>query len=121
MFDFNNFLRQITEMDVSDIHLRVNEVPVVRKIQRGTGSVANNGTSASITLSGFTNINKMIVLLNGGTSVNASEYDSSYGITRLPFVGSLSLSSLTVNSDNPVTRKTACSFSYQVIEFWAQR
>jgi len=31
MFDFNNFLRQITEMNVSDIHLRVNEVPVVRK------------------------------------------------------------------------------------------
>ena len=31
MFDFENFLKQIVEMDVSDIHLRVNEAPVVRK------------------------------------------------------------------------------------------
>ena len=31
MFDFENFLKQIVEMDVSDIHLRVDEVPVVRK------------------------------------------------------------------------------------------
>ena len=30
-FDFENFLKQIVEMDVSDIHLRVDEVPVVRK------------------------------------------------------------------------------------------
>ena len=31
MFDFENFLKQIVEMDVSDIHLRVDEVPAVRK------------------------------------------------------------------------------------------
>jgi len=31
MFDFENFLRQITAMNVSDIHLRIEEVPVVRK------------------------------------------------------------------------------------------
>lgn len=31
MFDFENFLKQIVAMDVSDIHLRVNEVPIVRK------------------------------------------------------------------------------------------
>ncbi|MCQ2958281.1 MAG: PilT/PilU family type 4a pilus ATPase [Candidatus Gastranaerophilales bacterium] len=31
MFDFENFLKQIAQMDVSDIHLRVNEIPVVRK------------------------------------------------------------------------------------------
>lgn len=31
MFDFENFLEQIVQMDVSDIHLRVNEAPVVRK------------------------------------------------------------------------------------------
>ncbi len=31
MFDFENFLKQITQMDVSDIHLRVGEVPAVRK------------------------------------------------------------------------------------------
>ena len=29
--DFENFLKQVVQMDVSDIHLRVNEVPVVRK------------------------------------------------------------------------------------------
>ena len=31
MLDFENFLRQIVTMDVSDIHLRVDEVPIVRK------------------------------------------------------------------------------------------
>lgn len=31
MIDFENFLRQIVTMDVSDIHLRVDEVPIVRK------------------------------------------------------------------------------------------
>lgn len=31
LFDFENFLKQIAEMQVSDIHLRVNEVPIVRK------------------------------------------------------------------------------------------
>ena len=31
MMDFENFLKQIVTMDVSDIHLRVNEVPIVRK------------------------------------------------------------------------------------------
>lgn len=31
MFDFENFLKEIIEMGISDIHLRANEVPVVRK------------------------------------------------------------------------------------------
>lgn len=31
MFDFENFLKDIVQMGVSDIHLRVGEVPVVRK------------------------------------------------------------------------------------------
>ncbi len=30
-FDFEGFLKQVVEMDVSDIHLRVDEAPVVRK------------------------------------------------------------------------------------------
>jgi Tfp pilus assembly pilus retraction ATPase PilT len=31
MIDFDNFLKQIITMDVSDIHFRVGEVPVVRR------------------------------------------------------------------------------------------
>jgi len=31
MLDFKNFLKEIVEMEISDIHLRVYEVPVVRK------------------------------------------------------------------------------------------
>lgn len=105
-----------TAVGTVNTNLAGGKVPVVRKIQRGTGSISAIKTSVTITLSGFTNINKMIVLLDGGKSANGGSYDASFGITRLPYVGSLSTSSLTVKSDNTVDSE--CSFSYQVIELW---
>lgn len=90
------------------------KVPIVRKIQRGTFT-----QSGDITLSGFTNLNKMIVLLNGNGVTYETGSTSSYAYARNAYVQSLTVSKLTVylvkgyfDYDDEGTH------SYQVIEFW---
>lgn len=95
-------------------------VPIVRHIQRGTGSVAYNKTSAAVELSGFTNLEKMSVRVYGGRTVVAG--DNSKGEGYYPaYFGDVSTTSLTVKCDgdyDETRTNTKAYFSYEVIEFW---
>ena len=78
---------------------------IIKHIQRGFSyNPGANTTTPPITLTGFTNLEKMIVILNGYRFWGSSVYSPE-------FIQELTLTSLTVHGD------TGCSFSYQVIEF----
>lgn len=91
----------------------------IRRVQRGTGSMAYNVGEQSITLSGFTNVNKMFVLLNGNRPARSSTYSYLSGDA---YLGSLTTTALTVKTAGSVGDSTNvatdCTFSYQVIEFY---
>lgn len=77
-------------------------VPIIRHIQRGTASAGGH----TVALSGFSNIDKMIVLLNGGST------NGNLGDTPMPYVSSLSATRMRIEGGN------SASVSYQVIEFY---
>ena len=78
---------------------------VIKHIQRGKVTTSSSGAnSATVELAGFTNIDKMIVLLDGDAFFGNSVYSSVY-------VDSLSLTQL------KTLKATGGSYSYQVIEF----
>lgn len=80
----------------------------VKHIQRGlVGSGTKDGNYFKITLSGFTNLSKMVVLLNGDT------HPSNSSVYSAVWVSSLTLDTLTVG----VSSSDYVSASYQVIEF----
>lgn len=86
----------------------------IRHIQSGVVEVGYRNTT--VTLSGFSNENKMIVLING---VN-SAYESATGNSSVTgHIGVLnSISKLTISQSNTLDRSTVESnVSYQVIEF----
>lgn len=87
----------------------------IRKIQRGTFAVnaTTNGGSTSVTLSGFSDVNKMSVRLEGSSFKTGS--NSSPAI--LPYVSALTASKLTVKNqtDGNGSNQTG---SYEVIEFY---
>ena len=86
----------------------------IRHIQRGVVKVDYD--PVNVTLSGFSNENKMIVLING---VN-SDYESATGNSSVTgHIGVLnSISKLTISQSNTLDRSSAESnVSYQVIEF----
>lgn len=92
-------------------------VPIIRHIQRGVVSMSS---SVTITLSGFTNSNKMIAIIQGsgraGTYTN-TEYSFAYGVSH--FMSDLTTSKLTIKSHASVGSNVAyLEASYQVIEFW---
>ena len=82
----------------------------VRKVQRGTIDVYR---STTVTLSGFSSLNKMLVLLNGSSAYEAPRNDVSYGLDYA--ISSLSPTSLTISSSASNHYGTC---SYQVIEFY---
>lgn len=84
---------------------------IIKHIQRGTASFAHNTKSLNIVLSGFTNLGKMVVILNGVTTYVASGNVSVY----LPYITELSLTSLSLAVNVQATN--AKTISYQVIEF----
>lgn len=84
-------------------------VPIVRKIQRGKGSIAKKNKSATVTLSGFTNSSKMFAIVNG-TAQEETDF------TNAIYVSSLSKTSLAVEVQ--FTAFHEMFFSYQVIELW---
>ena len=77
---------------------------VIKHIQRGKVTTSSSANSATVELAGFTNIDKMIVLLDGDAFFGNSVYSSVY-------VDSLSLTQL------KTLKATGGSYSYQVIEF----
>lgn len=83
----------------------------VRHIQRG--EVTMSTTSVSVGLSGFSDLNKMIVLLNGaGSSAN------NYELQSIPRVGNLTLDTLTIVEPGVAYNSYHYPIGYQVIEFY---
>ena len=83
----------------------------VRHIQRG--EVTMSTTSVSVELSGFSDLNKMIVLLNGAGS-SASNYE----LQSIPRVGNLTLDTLTIVEPGVAYGYNQYPIGYQVIEFY---
>lgn len=76
----------------------------IRKIQRGTATYTNNSETVSVTLSGFTNLAKMIVLL---------DFYQGAGEDMGLRISALTKTKLTVEAEGD-----GFYFSYQVIEFY---
>lgn len=82
--------------------MKTGGVPIIRSIQRGVASAGGY----TVALIGFTNVDKMIVLLNGGST------NGNPGDTAMPYVASLSTTQMRIDGGN------SASVSYQVIEFY---
>lgn len=82
---------------------------VIKHIQRGQAEIPHNGQSIKVQLSGFTNVNKMIILINGSPA----------GSNNGPY--SAFFKNFTVNSVDILSGATQAQYgkiiSYQVIEF----
>jgi hypothetical protein len=86
---------------------------VIKHIQRGAVKVSTSSPS-SITLSGFTDLSKMIVLIDGAIYQSTSSVILATGV----YVDSLTLTRLTLNrSYLPTSIHGEGYISYQVIEF----
>lgn len=79
------------------------DVSPIKNIQRGTVEFGEYDSFKNVALSGFTNLNKMIVLLHGG-----------YKNQNSPYVSMLELNELTISK---YKYDGSDRFSYQVIEF----
>lgn len=95
--------------------------PIIKHIQRGTASASTSSATTSIYLTGFTNLNKMVVLLNG-MSLNHYQREGTGTYTPTPYyVSSLTTSTLTVGHIGKAgnyNTNTYSTIGYQVIEFY---
>ena len=90
---------------------------VVRHIQRGKITFSSDASTVTIPLSGFTNANKMIVLLNGSDYYSSSSSGNYMSENYDYYIESLTATALVVsryNHINVIEREG----SYQVIEFY---
>lgn len=88
----------------------------IRHIQRGVAQIAARSydKSIDIQLSGFTDLNKMITVIDG----NGGYTSADWCFAKLPYVSNLSVNALTVyypHRDN--TAPYNLDFGYQVIEY----
>lgn len=96
----------------SDIDSIKNSVGAVKKVQRGYVDFANSQTK-DVTLSGFTDLNKMVVLLNGDY-----KHTSSTSFYSEVCLKQLTLNKLTIATGNDSSAGDAVRYiSYQVIQF----
>ena len=92
-------------------------VATVKRVQRGTFNFSSSATTATITLTGFTNTDKMTVVLSGGGSI----YNDSnlYGVRGLAYVSSLNTKNLTIQCAQYTTSNSIyITGSYEVIEYY---
>ena len=82
----------------------LNTPKIIKHIQRGVSTLTQ--TTINIQLSGFTNVEKMIAIINGG-------WDNR-GAVVFPYISSLTESNLAVSSNS---YNINYHVSYQVIEF----
>lgn len=102
---------------VKDIRDVVGAIECVRQIQRGVVKFdASSSDNVNVTLRGFSNVNKMMVILDG----NSHYYNSGYGAYAiLPYVFDLTTSKLSIGkSDFEKNKGKNNHVSYQVIEFY---
>ncbi len=83
----------------------------IRHIQRGTTIIAGSSVE-EVTLSGFTDVDKMIVLLNGTSTTLASNTVAA----SLPYLEDLTTTVLSLRKSGTVS--SSYNISYQVIEFY---
>ena len=97
---------------------KINNIQAVRHIQRGTFTPSDH--EVSITLSGFNNVNKMMVLLDGSNYVCYHSSNYGYGYNIDPIVTSLTKDKLTIATVHGTTSNDVRDevHSYQVIEFY---
>lgn len=104
-------------------------VKIVRHVQRGFVKLSGrpydytlSGSLATVTLSGFTDTNKMLVILNGGVYYVGSFKSSDQTVTGSAFVTSLSTTQLSLNNtsgvDGTLQNYVGGYVSYEVIEFY---
>lgn len=103
-------------------------VKIVRHVQRGFVDVSGyvydyqpSGGLATVTLSGFTDTSKMLVILNGGVYYVGTPKSSDSGITGSAFVKSLSTTQLSLSNTSgysSVQMSSGGYVSYEVIEFY---
>lgn len=101
--------------EVNNLAIKLNNTPsgLVKRIQRGVTSVYHN-SSSNVSLTGFTDLSKMIVLING-TTYQSSDSSLSIGV----YVKELTLSQLTLHpSCSVLSHGGHGNVSYQVIEFY---
>lgn len=89
----------------------INTYSPIRHIQRGTATIYDG--EQSITLNGFANLEKMVVLLNGGGT--REEGYTSYIVSSLPTF-TLSVNKLSISCETDSSYADPI-ISYQVIEF----
>lgn len=94
-----------------------NSSGVVKRIQRGKITFGSDASTTTISLSGFTNPDKMIVLLNGSDYYSSSASGNYMSENYDYYIESLTATRLVVsryNYVNVIDREG----SYQVIEFY---
>lgn len=92
--------------DISEILEELLSQPkIIKHIQRGFVTTNSaNGASGTVTLAGFTNLEKMVAILNGFAFLGSSTYSGIY------------LKELTLTSLSTLKAQGG-SYSYQVVEF----
>ena len=102
-------------------------VKVIRNVQRGFVTLtkmsyelaADDTHGTTVSLSGFTNTSKMLVVLNGGCITTSAS--SSMSLISSAFVKSLSTTSMVIRTTNGKSDSSSSSspiVSYEVIEFY---
>ena len=90
----------------------------IRHIQRGTITIEVGDKTASVTLSGFTDLSKMVVLLYGTAIIEQTVISTNkLYASKSAYVESLTKTALNIALDT-VIYKGNSNFSYQVIEFY---
>ncbi len=108
-----NTLKKLITTKTSELNTTITsgKVPIVRRVQRGTVAFQNDSKGVSVTLSGFSNLSKMIVFIDGAMATDG-------GDTYLPYVASLSASKLTLETIKSKAWNTGICVSYQVVEVY---
>lgn len=102
---------------ITSINNAINELKnassgAVKHIQRGVLSGISAQTT-DISLSGFTNSDKMMVILN-----NTPQYMSDYSSSLMPYVAGITTNTLTIGVAAVTSNRSESYMTYQVIEFY---
>lgn len=90
---------------------------IIKKIQFGNGTIGYDESTASVTLRGFTNTEKMVVILNGSRIYKPTN-SNTYQTCATVYLQSLTASKLTIGCKGNVSSSSGvATYSYQVIEF----
>lgn len=90
----------------------------IRRVQRGVFTLSSTNSIVTVSLSGFSNSNKMMAILDGygAYSTSGSSYAEVY--MRVPYCSQLSTSSLNISGAGNNDDNVSIIGSYQVVEFY---